>query len=108
MYEHSAGYTVGAALELARNTKNGPLPGPGDPTPTPEDSIEIIRQERRTCGFNWITGEVAEDVLRAFVAGINTPKVANPFPDWSDEYRAWQEGHATHGGGLEQGGNNAR
>jgi hypothetical protein len=55
--------TVERALNLARDLKYGPLPKPNDPTPSVDEAIEIIREERRTCGFNWITGEAAEKVL---------------------------------------------
>jgi len=95
MNEHSTGYTVGSALELARALKHGPLPAPTDPTPRPQEAVEIISQERRTCGFNWITGEVAEAVVRAYVEGTQaTGNTACPYADWSDEYRAWREGQA--------------
>ena len=57
------GMTVETALSLARDIKYGPLPKPNDPTPSVDDAIGIIRVERRTCGFNWITGEAAEKVL---------------------------------------------
>ncbi len=52
------------ALALARNLKYGPLPKPGDPTPSVDEAIVIISEERRTCWFNWLTGEAAEKVLR--------------------------------------------
>ena len=91
----TTGYTVGSALELARTLKHGPLPAATDPMPAPEEAIEIIRAARRTCGFNWITGEVAEAVISAYVAGVKATNAAGPYPDWSDEHRAWQEGRAT-------------
>ena len=99
MYEHSTGYTFDAALELARTLKHGPLPAASDPTPTPEEAIQIIREERRTCGFNWITGEVAVNVISAYMAGAKAAKnAASPYPDWSDEHRAWMQGvHAVTG-----------
>lgn len=92
MYEHAFKYTVAAALELARPLKCGPLPASTDPAPAPEEAIELINLERRTCGFNWITGEVAEAVLRAYEEGSRATNATNPYPDWSDEHRAWQEG----------------
>ena len=52
------------ALNLARNLKYGPLPKPDDPMPTVKEALVIINEERRTCGFNWLTGEAAETVLR--------------------------------------------
>jgi len=96
MCEHAFGYTVGSALELARSLKHGPLPTRDDPTPRPQEAIEIIRGERRTCGFNWITGEVAGAVIRAYTAGMQAARnTACPYADWSDEYKAWQEGKVT-------------
>lgn len=93
MCEHAFGYTVAAALDLARSLKHGPLPAKTDPVPSPEEAIRIIEEERHSCGFNWITGEVAEAVLRAYAAGRHADsKAENPYLDWSDEYRAWTEG----------------
>ena len=48
--------TVNDALSMARNLRYGPLPKPDDPAPTVEEAIELIHEERRTCGFNWLTG----------------------------------------------------
>jgi hypothetical protein len=62
-----AGYgtmTVEKALSLARDLMYGPLPKTDDPTPTVEDAIEIIHEARRTCGHTWLTGELAENILR--------------------------------------------
>ena len=56
--------TVEKALDLARDLMYGPLPKPDDPTPTVDEAIEVIREARRTCGFNWLTGGAAENVLR--------------------------------------------
>ena len=53
------------ALNLARNLKYGPLPKPDDPLPTVEEALQLIQQERRDCGFNWLTGEAAVQALRA-------------------------------------------
>lgn len=58
------GTTTEDALEIARNLKYGPLPKADDPTPSLEEAIELINKERKTCGFNWITGRAAEEVLR--------------------------------------------
>ena len=55
--------TINEALKIARGLKHGPLPKPDDPLPTVEEAVAIIRHERRTCGFNWLTGETAEHVL---------------------------------------------
>ncbi len=57
-------YTLKQALALARNLKYGPLPKPEDPTPSLKEALSIIEEERRTCGFNWITGETAAAVIR--------------------------------------------
>ncbi len=51
------------ALDLARNLKYGPLPKPDDPTPSIEEARSIIQEERRTCGFNWLTGTAAIEAL---------------------------------------------
>lgn len=56
--------TVETALAIARDLMYGPLPKPDDPTPSVNEAIEIIHDRRRTCGFNWLTGEDAENVLR--------------------------------------------
>ncbi|MEI6809740.1 MAG: hypothetical protein WCN95_13545 [bacterium] len=63
MSEHSAGYTLESALQLARCLKYGPLPKPDDPIPGLKEALALIREERRTCGFNWLTGAVAEEVI---------------------------------------------
>jgi hypothetical protein len=55
--------TVEKALSLARDLMYGPLPRPGDPTPSITEAIGIIHERREHCGFNWITGEAAEKVL---------------------------------------------
>jgi len=57
--------TVEKALDLARDLMYGPLPKPDDPTPSISEAIGIIHERRGTCGFNWLTGEAAENVLRA-------------------------------------------
>ena len=46
--------TLEDALNLARNLKYGPLPRPDDPCPDVNEAIELIHQERRGCGFNWL------------------------------------------------------
>lgn len=38
---------------------------PSDPTPEIPEAIEIIGRSLRTCGFNWITGRVALELLRS-------------------------------------------
>lgn len=56
--------TLEDALALARNLKHGPLPKPGDPMPSVREAVRLVSEERRTCGFNWLTGEAAEEALR--------------------------------------------
>ena len=58
-------YTTEDALSLARDIKHGPLPKPDDPTPTVDEAIELIRSHPNMKAFNWITGQVAIEVLRA-------------------------------------------
>ena len=57
--------TTKDALELARNIKYGPLPKTSDPLPSIDEAIELMHQERGDCGFNWLTGQEAERVLRS-------------------------------------------
>ena len=96
MYEHASGYTVNAALALARDLEYGPVSAAGDPTPSAAEAIAIIRRARKGSGFNWITGEVAAAVASAYRDGIQAPDDAvSPYPTWSDEHRAWLEGKAT-------------
>ena len=57
-------YTTEDALSLARDCKYGPLPKPTDPTPTVDEAIEIIRNDPTMKACNWITGQVAIEVLR--------------------------------------------
>jgi len=67
MSKHSVGYTIESALNLARSLKYGPLPKPEDPVLEPEEALDLIREERRTCGFNWLTGEAAEEAIMAYL-----------------------------------------
>lgn len=57
-------YTIADALALARQIKHG-MPMPSDSPPDIPEAIEIVRRSLRTCGFNWITGQVALQVLRS-------------------------------------------
>jgi len=92
MNEHATGYTVEKALELARALKHGPLPARGDPVPEIKQAIEVISRERKTCGFNWITGEVAQAVVTAYLEGMQAAEDAvSPYEEWSDEHRAWRD-----------------
>ena len=36
----------------------------GVPRPTVEEALERIEHQLATCGFNWLTGQAARDVLR--------------------------------------------
>jgi hypothetical protein len=63
-HPHCSKITRDFALNLARNLKYGPLPAKLDPLPGVDEAIKIIHDERATCGFNWITGTYAEEVLR--------------------------------------------
>ena len=40
----------------------------GVPRPTVEEALERIEHQLATCGFNWLTGQAARDVLRQAVA----------------------------------------
>jgi len=59
-------YTLEDALMLARDLKYGPLPKPEDPTPSVAEAIELIDSAPAMRAFNWITGQTALQVLRAF------------------------------------------
>ena len=37
----------------------------GVPRPTMAEALERIEHQLATCGFNWLTGQAARDVLRA-------------------------------------------
>lgn len=56
--------TANEALKLARDLKFGPMTKPDDPMPDTDEAIELIREARKGCGFNWLTGEAAEAVLK--------------------------------------------
>jgi len=58
-------YTLDDALELARSIKYGPLMKPSDPVPDIPEAIEVVMRALKTCGFNWITGQVALELLRS-------------------------------------------
>ena len=57
-------YTTEQALALARQCKYGPLPKKNDPTPTVDEAMEIIRGDPTMRSCNWLTGQVAIEVLR--------------------------------------------
>lgn len=63
-HPYHSNITVEFALHQARLLKHGPFPKDTDDTPTVDEAIELIHEERRTCGFNWITGARCEEVLR--------------------------------------------
>jgi hypothetical protein len=64
-------YSLADALQLATNSKRDQLLR-GDKLSeaaaltlcTAEEALEIIKFEVKNCGFNWITGQVALDLLR--------------------------------------------
>jgi hypothetical protein len=62
------------ALALAARLvlENALLPSLADRIPSIPEAINLLHHERGTCGFNWITGRVAEEVLRAVNGETNT------------------------------------
>ena len=36
----------------------------GAKRPTAEEALKIIDEQLRTCGFNWLTGQAAREVLQ--------------------------------------------
>lgn len=60
------------AIATRLHPRNGVFPSPRDYVPTLEEAVDLVYHERRTCGFQWITGRVAEEVLRA-AAGEPNP-----------------------------------
>lgn len=54
------------AINLATrlHPDNDLFPSPNDVIPTAREALELIRKERATCGFNWLTGEAAEEALQ--------------------------------------------
>ena len=59
------------ALKLARSLKFDPFPQGCDPTPDAKEALAIIETHRKQVGFNWITGRVASEVLRASLGEEN-------------------------------------
>ncbi|MRR07544.1 MAG: hypothetical protein EG828_11530 [Deltaproteobacteria bacterium] len=58
-------YTLDDALKLAKGIKYGVYTKPSDPVPDILEAIEFVRRTIRLSSFNWITGRVALEVLRA-------------------------------------------
>ena len=58
-------YTTEDALSLARDIICGPLPLADAPTPTIDEAVVAIEDYQKHTDFNWITGRVALEVLRA-------------------------------------------
>jgi hypothetical protein len=56
--------TLEDSLKMAKSLIYGPFMKVSDPTPSIPDALSAIRKSRQTCGFNWITGFVAEQILR--------------------------------------------
>ncbi len=42
----------------------------GVPRPTVKEALERIEHQLTTCGFNWLTGQAARDVLRQAVDAV--------------------------------------
>jgi hypothetical protein len=64
--------TLGHALSLARSIKYGPLPKEKDPTPTLEESLELLKREMKVSGYNNITARVAKELVEAAL-GVPDP-----------------------------------
>lgn len=63
-------YTVEDACKLARLIQYTPGHVSDDtPIPSPQMAIEIIREDRKACGHNWITADTAIEVLDAHLKG---------------------------------------
>lgn len=59
-------YTTEDALKLARMHQLEPgTPVEQLPLPSPEEALAVLRKVQRRTDFNWITGRVAIEVLRA-------------------------------------------
>lgn len=58
-------YTLDDALALARSIKYGPFVKPDDPVPEIPEAIGIVGKALKASTFNWITGQVALQVLRS-------------------------------------------
>ena len=66
----AAPYTVEDACKLARLIQYTPGRVSDDtPIPSPKEAIAIIREDRKTCGHNWITATTAIEVLDAHLKG---------------------------------------
>ena len=50
----------------------------GIPRPTVEEALERIEHQLATCGFNWLTGQAARDVLRRTLASTQSDLCAKP------------------------------
>ena len=59
-------YTTEDALKLARMHQHEPgTPVEQLPLPSPEQALAVLREVQRRTDFNWITGRVAIELLRA-------------------------------------------
>jgi hypothetical protein len=66
----TAPYSVEDACKLARLIQYAPGRVADDtPIPSPDEAITIIREARKSCGFNWITADTAIEVLDAHLKG---------------------------------------
>ena len=59
-------YTTEDALKLARMHQYEPsTPVERVPLPSPEEALAVLQEVQRRMDFNWITGRVAIELLRA-------------------------------------------
>ena len=58
-------YTLDDALEMVRSLIHGPLPPPSAPKPSLQEALDAVCEARKHSGFNWITGRVAEELIRS-------------------------------------------
>ena len=61
--------TIAEARHLGAMLASPVACDPSPPPVTDERALAAIRRERRGCGFNWITGRVAEKLLLTQITG---------------------------------------
>lgn len=72
------------ALATRLHPSNGILPSPTDVVPTFSEALDLIRKECATCGFTWLTGVSAEEVLQSAITNLNEhfpPKENNVYEE---------------------------
>lgn len=62
-------YTLDEARRLGAGLCSRVPLDPHPPAVSDEKALAAVMEEARTCGFNWITGRVAWQLLRAEVTG---------------------------------------